>query len=90
MQLSESIDENVNGKAKADALLKLYNQVNRTFTVSNAFGDIRVRGGTSVVVKLNLGDVNISQYMLVEKATHTFENDMHVMNLTLKGNKING
>jgi hypothetical protein len=53
--------------------------------VTGAFGDVSVRGGTLIPVKLNLGDIQTNNYMLVEKVTHTFENDHYTMALTLEG-----
>ena len=85
LQYYETIDDKVNGKAKADALLKLYNKKTRNLTISNAFGDVRVRAGCSIPIKLNLGDINVQNFMLVEKVQHTFDNDEHMMNLTLRG-----
>lgn len=85
LQYTDTIDENTNGKAKADALLELYNTKTRNLTVKDAFGDIRVRGGSMVIVKLNLGDVNVLNYMIVEKVKHTFVNGHHSMDLTLSG-----
>lgn len=73
------------GQNKADALLKLYNRKTRELQVTGAFGDISVRGGTLIPVKLNLGDIQANNYMLVEKVTHTFENDHYTMDLTLEG-----
>lgn len=81
--------DDVNPKAKADALLKRYNVKKRSLTIKNAFGDSRVRAGSSVPIGLNLGDVNVLNYMIVEKVTHTFSNEEHVMDLTLKGGVIN-
>lgn len=85
LQYFENIDENVDAKAKADALLKLYNQKVKSLTVKNVLGDIRVRAGCLVAVILNLGDMRIQNYMLVDKAKHTFSNNEHVMDLTLVG-----
>lgn len=85
LQYFDTIDEKTDGKAKADALLSLYNQKARRLTVSNVIGDVRVRAGASVAVKLNLGDVMVQNYMMVEKAKHTFDNDLHLMDLTLRG-----
>ena len=85
LQYFESIDETVNGKAMADALLKLYNAKTRNLQISGAFGDVRVRAGCSVPVKLDLGDVALQNYMMVEKVQHTFRNDEHFMDLTLRG-----
>lgn len=73
------------GQNKANALLKLYNKKTRELKVTGAFGDISVRGGTLIPVKLNLGDVTTNNFMLVEKVTHTFNDNQHTMDLTLEG-----
>ena len=85
LQYYESLQSPQGAAAKADALLKLYNAKTRNLKVTNAFGDVRVRAGCSVVVKMNLGDVSLQNFMLVEKAKHTFEKDLHTMDLTLRG-----
>ena len=85
LQYFESIDGNVNGKAKADALLNLYNQKTRNLSIKGAFGDVRVRGGSLVAVKLDLGDVVTNSFLLVEKVAHTFSDGLHSMDLTLRG-----
>ncbi len=85
LQYFDKIEETTNGKVKADTLLALYNKKTRNLSVTNALGDIRVRGGTSVIVKLDLGDINVQNYMIVEKVKHTFKNNEHLMNLTLRG-----
>ena len=74
-----------NGQAKADALLELYNAKTRNLTVKNAFGDVRVRAGSMVVVILNLGDIQVKNLMLVEKCKHEFKESQHLMTLTLRG-----
>lgn len=85
LQYYESVKTSEGAKAKANSLLKLYNAKTRNLSISNAFGDVRVRAGASVVVQLTLDDVKINNYMLVEKVTHTFDKDIHTMNLTLRG-----
>ncbi len=85
LQYFDTLQEGENGKTKADALLSLYNKKTRNLSISNAFGDIRVRAGCMVVVNLTLGDVNVQNYMLVEKCKHTFKENEHFMNLTLRG-----
>lgn len=85
LQYFETIDEKVNGKAKADALLSLYNQKTRNLTIKGAFGDVRVRAGTLVAVSLNLGDIIANSFLLVEQAKHTFSESLHTMDLTLRG-----
>lgn len=85
LQFFESINEGVNGKAKADALLNLYNQKTRELSIKGAFGDIRVRGGSLVAVSLNLGDVIVNSFLLVEKASHSITESLHTMDLKLRG-----
>lgn len=85
LKYSESIRTNANAKDKVDKLLQLYNRKSRKLKVTKALGDVSCRAGTSVIVKLNVGDLEISNYMMIEKATHTFENGLHTMDLTLSG-----
>lgn len=85
LQYFDTLQKDENGKAKADALLELYNKKTRNLTVKNALGDTRVHAGTMVVVQLDLGDIKLKNMMLVEKCKHTFKNDEHFMDLTLRG-----
>lgn len=90
LQYHESIDEKVNGQAKAEALLKLYNRKTRNLSIKNAFGDTRIRAGCYLPVILQFDDLKLQNYMLVEKVKHTFKDELHVMDLTLKGAGIDG
>lgn len=85
LQYYNTLKEGENGQAKADALLELYNTKTRNLTVKNAFGDVRVRAGSMVVVILNLGDIQVKNLMLVEKCKHEFKESQHLMTLTLRG-----
>lgn len=85
LQYTDKVQNIINGAAKADALLKLYNTKTRTLSISDALGDVRVRAGSSVIVKLALGDINIQSYLLVEKVTHKFKQEQHFMDLRLRG-----
>lgn len=85
LQYFEKLQKNENGQAKADALLSLYNKKQRKLSISKAIGDLRVRAGSLIPVKLNLGDIDVLQLMIVEKCTHSFGNEEHFMDLTLKG-----
>lgn len=90
LQYYDTLSEGENGKAKADALLKLYNSRTRNLKITNAAGDIRVRAGSLVLVRLSLGDMEVKNFMLVEKVTHSFRLDGHFMNLTLRGGEFVG
>nr|DAQ25826.1 MAG TPA: 43 kDa tail protein [Caudoviricetes sp.] len=90
LQYFDTLSKGENGQAKADALLKLYNKKSRNLKITNAIGDTRVRAGSLVVVSLALGDINLKNFMLVEKVRHTFKLDQHVMDLTLRGGEFVG
>lgn len=85
LQYYEKIDEKTNGKAKAEALLSLYNKQTKSLSINNVLGDARVHGGSSVVVSLTLNDVKIQHFLIVEKVKHLFKNNEHFMDLDLKG-----
>lgn len=85
LQYFDTLSKGENGQAKADALLKLYNRKTRNLKIKNAIGDTRVRAGSMVVINLDLGDINVKNFMLVEKVKHTFKLDEHFMDLTLRG-----
>ena len=85
LQYFEKVDNPTNAKAMADALLDLYNTKTRTLRLQNVLGDIRVRGGTLLVVTLGLGDINLSNYLMVEQVKHTFSNEQHLMEMKMRG-----
>ena len=85
LQYFDTLQKGENGQAKADALLKLYNSKTRNLKIVNALGDLRVRAGSMVLIRLDLGDLAIASFMLVEKVKHTFKLDEHFMDLTLRG-----
>ncbi|MGV8153432.1 MAG: hydrolase [Alkaliphilus sp.] len=81
LQLFDTLEENENGKSKADALLKLHNRKRRTMSIKDALGDVRIRAGS--VVTIFIEELDIKNLMIVEKATHNFKNDEHLMSLTV-------
>lgn len=85
LQYFESIQEGENGQAKVEKLLKYYNRKTRNLSVKDAIGSTKVRAGSYVVVMLNLGDIKVENYMLVEKVVHKFKAGTHFMDLTLTG-----
>ena len=85
LQYFGTLKEGENGKAKADGLFSLYNQKTKTISITSAFGDVRVRGGSMIMVRINLGDVQLNNWMIVEKCKHDFSNGEHFMDLNLRG-----
>lgn len=85
LQYFEAISDTQNAQNKANILLKLYNRKTKRLTVTGCFGDLRVRAGCLVVVMLDFGDTKVRNWMVVEKCTHIFKNNLHTMDLTLSG-----
>jgi len=93
LQYFGKLAKDENGKAKADALLKLYNSKSRGLKLKNAAGDARVRAGTMLGVSLKSSGVDTltaGEFMLVENARHVFKENEHLMDLTLRGGEVNG
>lgn len=82
----QTISETINGQALAESLLKLKNRKTRKITLKSCFGDINVRAGSSLPVRLNLGDVRTQELrsrFVCENVTHSFRNGLHLMDLTI-------
>lgn len=89
LQYYEKISDTSGAITKAKSLLNLYNTDTRSLRVNRAFGDLSIRAGSSVIVQLNYLDLKLNNFMIVEKVVHRFEQDFHVMDLTLQGGVIN-
>lgn len=90
LQYFEQVNTSVNLQAHADALLELYNHKTRSLTIKGVFGDPRVRAGNSLIVKLGLGDMDLSSFLVVEKAVHKLAGGHHTMDLTMTGGEFVG
>lgn len=80
----KKVDEELNPaqiKAQANTMLAYYNRVLRTLTI-NAIGVVGVRAGEMVHIKIpEMGDMNIDEYVLLERVEHSFESERHTMEL---------
>ncbi len=81
--LYDSIPEGVNGQEKAEAMMALYNYPKRSYSLSKVFGDIRVRGGSGVLVKMKMAELNILNYMIVSSVKHIFKHEEYFMDINL-------
>lgn len=90
LQYYDTVKNVENAQAKADGLLALYNSKTRNLKITNAFGNLDVRAGKMLIVMLNLGDVEVGNYFLVEKCKHSFKDEEHLMDLTLRGGEFVG
>ena len=89
LQFNESVDKGVSGQEVAERYLAMYNQPIRSLSVKNAFGDIRVRAGCLLPVFLDVREMQLQNYLLIEAVTHKIDQGIHTMDLTLKGAGIN-
>lgn len=80
----KSIDEKLNdGQIKdiLDATFELYNRKTETLKL-DSLGDLNIRAGC--FIWLEIEDLQLSQYMLVESCEHKFAGDEHMMSLTMR------
>ena len=85
LQYFDTIEGKENGAQKANELLGLYNTPIRTLSLKGCLGDVAARAGASIVVSLKFADQKLQNYLVIEKAKHTFSNNQHSMDLTLIG-----
>ena len=83
LQLYQTVDEALNdaqAAAQAKSMLRYYNRRRRTLKVE-ALGLLGLRAGQMLMMDVpGLGDIDLKQLVLLEKVTHTFQNDAHTMN----------
>lgn len=86
LQLYQKVDDNKNPaqlKEQAEATLRYYNRRLRKLSVSS-LGVVGLRAGQMILMQIKgLGDIDLNQWLLVEKITHKFENDKHTMDIEL-------
>ncbi len=90
LQKDEAIDQGVNGQGVAETYLTLYNRPTKSLSVKSAFGDVRIRAGCLVPVLLDIKEMKLKNYLLVEAVSHKIEGGVHTMDLTLRGAGISG
>lgn len=84
LQLYQTVDENVNDaqvKAQAEASLEYYNHVLKSLKFSS-LGVNGLRAGQLIYVKVaGMGDDGMSQYVMADRVSHHWENDVHTMDV---------
>lgn len=86
LQYFEKINiDDKQAKQKANALLSLHNNEERSFRIRNIAGDFAVRGGSLLSVDI----AGISGQFMAEEVTHRLENNLHTMDIKLRGGTIN-
>lgn len=86
LQLYQQVDDSKNEaqiKAQAAATLEYYNRVLKSLKVSS-LGVSGLHAGQMILVNVEgMGDTGVSQYVLLEKVSHTWENGVHTMELEM-------
>jgi len=72
---------------KKSVLLDHHNQKARTLRIANCFGSTQVRGGSVIPVHLDIGDIVVKNFMVVERVKHKFEEGKHFMDLCVAGRR---
>jgi len=72
-------------RERANKMLKYYNQRTKTLKLKGIFGDVRIRGGSSFIVYMDIAEFKLANYMLVDKVTHKFGFKEYFMDLDLEG-----
>lgn len=87
LQLYETVDEALNDAqvaAQAKAMLEYHNRRWRTLKVS-ALGLAGLRAGQVLMMDVPyLGDIHLNQLVLLEKVTHTYQNELHTMEFEVR------
>lgn len=89
LQYFEKINDAANDaqiRVKAEQLLGLKNRPTTTFKL-NCLGDLKIFAGAGIVVGIQdlvVEGMPMNQYFLVTNCTHTFQNEVHMMQLGLK------
>ncbi len=90
LQYFDTLSKGENGQAKADALLKLYDKKTRNLKLTSVIGDNRVRAGSMIVICMDLGDMKLNNFMMVESCRHIYKDGGHWMDLTMRGGEFVG
>lgn len=86
LRLYQQVDGDMNEaqiKERAEATLTYYNRRLRTLSLES-IGVLGLNAGQMVYINIeNLGDIDLAKYVLIDRASHTFESDKHEMSLDL-------
>jgi len=74
-------------QAKKMVLLDHYNEKARKLRIENCFGIKHVRGGSVMPVHLDIGDIIVKNFMVVERVKHKFSGGKHFMDVDIVGRR---
>lgn len=85
LQTTEKAETIEEAKIKANALLALKNRKTRKLSFKGLFGDTSIRAGTLIVVRMNIGDMDLSRWMIAKRVKHSFFESHHSMDIDVIG-----
>ena len=87
LQLYQTIDSKLNdaqAEEQVRAMLRFHNRRFRTLKVQ-ALGLLGLRAGQMLMMDVpDLGDISLQQLVLLERVSHTFQNDLHTMDFDVQ------
>ncbi|MGM9552550.1 MAG: hypothetical protein ACI3XA_09885 [Clostridia bacterium] len=86
--LSKRLDGGNYNTSIVKNMLDEYNHINREIVLMGVRGNSKLIPGSSVYVRLSMGDLALDGYMRVKKAMHIFENNLYKTNLYLDGRNL--
>lgn len=88
LQLYQTVDGDMNAaqlKAQAKSTLEYYSRRWKSLSFS-ALGVPGLRAGQLIYMRIReLGDIDLDQYLMIDKITHTWKNDLHTMEIETYG-----
>lgn len=85
LQYYGKVETGEDGFALANSMLNIYGGKTRKLRISDVVGDVQVKAGCLLPVQMDLGDLDFNSFLMAEKVVHTFDHNMHTMDLTLVG-----
>lgn len=87
LQYFSHIDGNTNGDVTAAYLLDKYDRKSRKLVITTA-GNVHLRAGSSLLVRLDIGDFVLNEKMRAKKCVHHFSENQHFTSLSLYGGQL--
>lgn len=85
LQLTVKANNSFRSSTVGQQMLSLYNSKTKTLKIKNAMGANEVVAGAVIMVNLDLGDMKLTNNMVVDSVTHRVEDGLYSMDLALIG-----
>lgn len=89
LQLVQKVESKEGMATQAKQMLELYKEKTRTLEINGVKGYPKVRGGSMILLDMSINGLTFKNFMVVEKAKHTWKDSLYTMDLNLRGGVIN-